>query len=117
MSGGGLCGHVEYFSPASLKSANTVEFVQADRAFVAEGDMWPEEVVMGDEEDGKRESAVEVLEAASGSCMELVCAVKAFDKLFVWSELLAFRIVVFEAGDGAAYDGVAVGLRINEVYG
>lgn len=79
--------------------------------------MWPEEVVMGDEEDGKRESAVEVLEAASGACMEFVCAVKAFDKLFVWSELLAFGIVVFEAGDGAAYDGVAVGLRINEVYG
>lgn len=72
---------------------------------------------MGDEEDGKRESAVEVLEAASGACMELVCAVEALDELLVCSELLAFGIVVFETDDGAAYDGVAAGLRINEVHG
>ena len=103
MSGGKVESHVEDLTPAALDGRDVVEVVDRHRAFVVETGVGPEEVVVGDKEDGECDGAIEVFEAGSGAGVELVSAIKAFDDLFELSVFGAFFILVFQADDGSSF--------------
>ena len=58
---------------------------------------------MGDEEDGKCDSTVEVLEAAAGAGVEFVSAIETFDDLFELSVFGAFFVFIGQADDRASF--------------
>lgn len=65
--------------------------------------MTSEEVVVGHEEDGQGNSAIEVLEAATGAGVELIGAVKPFDDLFELAVFSTFGVLISQADDGASF--------------
>ena len=103
MSSGEIESHVEDLTPSALDGLDVVEVVDRHRAFVVKAGVGPEEVVVGDKEDGECDGAIEVFEAGSGAGVELVSAIKAFDDLLELSVFGAFFILVFQADDGSSF--------------
>lgn len=74
------------------------------RALIAKAGVRSEEVVVGDEESGESNRAVEVFEAASGTGMELKSAVETFDDLLELAIFGAFVVLIFQTDNGAAFE-------------
>ena len=89
--------HGEEFSPFTLESFNIPESIKRDRRRIAESGVRSKEVVVSDEESGKREGAIFRFEAVNGSCMEFISAVQTFDKLFKRPVIFGYGIEILEA--------------------
>ena len=61
---------------------------------------------MGNEKDGGRDGAVEIIEAVGGFNVGFISSVESFDKLFKRSEFGGDGVKILEAGDGFMGDGV-----------
>ena len=97
--------HVEEFAPAGLESRDGVECIEVNGAIAGEAGVWAEEIVVGDEQDGEGEGAVEGVEAASGASVEAIGAVEAFDELFEGAPLFGEVVEVFESEDLVESEG------------
>ena len=87
----------------ALDSADALKVIDTDGAFVVQSGVTSKEVVVGDEENGQGNSAIEILEAATGSGVEFICAVEPFDDLFELAVFGAFFIFIGQADDRASF--------------
>lgn len=66
--------------------------------------MGSEEVVVGNEENGESDGAIEIVKPATGAGMEFVGAIEAFNDLLKLSVFGTFLVLVGQADDGASFD-------------
>jgi len=109
---GGIKGksHGKDFGPFTLESFDIAESIKRDRRRISKSGMGSKEVVVSDEESGKREGAVFRFEAVNSSCMEFIGTVKAFNELFKRPVFFGYGIEVLEADNFFMGESRRIGL-------
>jgi hypothetical protein len=89
-----------------LQGRDIFKFRHLDRGFVIKRHMRAQEVVVGDKESGKRDSAIGIVKAMRRLNVVFIGSVETFDDLFKGSELFRLLVEVLKADDLMVLDRV-----------